>query len=745
MIGMQGALKRLIQIHRFLREFNKQSVHCETRTDLFELLCRLAVEQGGYRLAWVGIQHGDRIVPVAQFGDDQQRVPQLNCGPSDQQSDPVVRSILDNSFSVLNVSKDLILPEFWQNLISRLRLQAVAVVPIRFKQKIVGVFALCSSRQDDFSDLYSFSLSEFEEDISGALEKLDDFARRLDMELQLKQLHLAVESSATAVLVSDERGFIQYVNPHFSELTGYDTYEVLGISFTEFIPPDFDRAVVQDMRAQLAAGQQWHGESRIMTRQGESIWIYQQVSPITDNRNVVTHYVCTLVDHTELHEAHETIEKMAYYDELTGLPNRRLFNDRLQQEIHRASRDKLCFAVCFLDLDGFKNVNDTLGHEAGDQLLKTVSSRIRNQIRTKDTLARLGGDEFTLIITDVKTPQDCSRVSANIIRALQDPIQIDSREVVVTTSIGIAHYPTDGDNTIDLCRHADMAMYYAKSKGRNNFQFFTESLNQKAEVQLALETELHCALSQGTFQLRYQPQIAGMDGSLRALEAMLYWAGSEHYGLSQDELYLNLERAGMLADVFEWQLMQACHDSVSAMGTFGVQFRLAIRLPGLMLRNRDDFKQCLERCLLKSGADCSLLQFEVPETAFSNEFNNTVSILHDLRSKGASIVIDQFGMGGASLRFLSRFKVDLLKIDHGLVEEVITDKNDAAVTSAIIALAHQLNLKVLANGVETRMHYQYLERYWCDYLQGSYMAPAMTRSQLDDYLLQYRDQGIQVS
>lgn len=744
MIEMQGALKRLIHIHRFLRDFNKQSVNCETRTDLFELLCRLAVEQGGYRLAWVAIQHGDRIVPVAQFGEAIDRVPQLNCGASEQHSDPVVRSIINNSFSVLNVSHDQILPAFWQNLIERLRLQAVAVVPIRFKTKIVGVFALCSTRKGDFSDLYSFCLSEFEEDISTALEKLDDYAQRLDMELQLKQLHQAVESSATAVVVSDEHGFIQYVNPYFSELTGFDTYEVLGINYAEFIPADFDGDVVDDMRSHLTSGRQWRGEARVKTQQGGSIWVYQQVSSIADNHGLVTHYVCTLVDHTELHTAHETIEKMAYYDELTGLPNRRLFNDRLQQEINSSVRARMDFAVYFLDLDGFKNVNDTLGHEAGDKLLKKVADRIRSQVRTKDTVARLGGDEFTLIITDVKAPHDCSRVAGNIIKALQKPILVDGKEIVVTTSIGIAHYPTDGDNTIDLCRHADMAMYHAKSKGRNNFQFFTEKLNQSAEQQLELENRLRHAFNHELLELRYQPQIDGVDGSLQAVEVMLHWGNAHRYGLTSNDLYRHLESAGMMAEVFEWQLLLACRTCVSAMQQFDVRFRVAIRLPWLMLRNHDDLRQCLDRCLQISGMDYPSLQFEVPESALTDEFNNTVSILQDLRNQGAAIAIDQFGMGGSSLRFLSRFKVDLLKIDSSLVEDMIANKNDATVTSAIIALAHQLNLKVLANGVETLSHYQYLERYWCDYLQGDYLACAMSLEQFQEYLQQYRNQGIQV-
>lgn len=387
---MQGALKRLILIHRFLREFNKQRTLCETRTDLFELLCRLAVHQGGYSFAWVGIQHGDRVIPVVQSGG-LGSAPQLCCGEYQQQSDPVVRAIFSNQAAVLKLSPDQVLPAYWSTLIRQEQLRAVAVIPIRFKQKSVGMLVLCSQWEDDFSDLYSFTLAELEEDVSTALDRLDEYAHRLDMELQLKQLHQAVESSATSVVVTDTQGFIQYANPFFSELTGYDVIDVLGLSYQSFIPKDFDESVVNDMRESLAEGRQWRGEVRILASDGSSIWVYQQVSPVSDNHGVATRYVCTLVDHTELHEAHATIEMLAYYDELTGLPNRRLFLDRLQQEINGATRDNRHFAVCFLDLDGFKDVNDSLGHEAGDELLRVVAQRIREQVRTKDTVARLGG------------------------------------------------------------------------------------------------------------------------------------------------------------------------------------------------------------------------------------------------------------------------------------------------------------------------------------------------------------------
>ena len=626
MTEMQGTLKRLIQIHRFLREFNKRKTLCETRTDLFELLCRVAVEQGGYCLAWVGIQHGERVIPVAYSGEFRGGAPHLHCGESQ----------------------------------------------------------------------HSFSLAEFEEDISNALENLDEYAHRLNMELQLKQLHQAVESSATSVVVSDENGFLQYVNPYFSELTGFDAVDVLGVSYQKFIPHDFNPESLKTMRQQLAKGRQWRGESRVLTREGKSIWVYQQISPISDNQGRTIRFVCTLVDYTELHEAHETIEKMAYFDELTGLPNRRMFSDRLQHEIDRSLRDRQKFSVCYLDLDGFKNVNDTLGHDAGDQLLKAVAQRIRREVRTKDT-----------------------------------------------TSVGIANFPEDGSNIMDLSRHADMAMYHAKARGRNNFQFFTDKLNQEASRRLDIETRLHHAFNHRQFEVRYQPQVDGMDGSLYAVEINLYWPYGDAEGLSQTDLYDHLETSGMLFDVFEWQLTQACQQARLMSRKFNVDFKVAVHLPVLLVRNHDQLFSILNRSLETTGLSYQSIQFEVPESAIDNEYSGSTKVLYELRNCGATVAIDRFGMGGASLHYLSRSKVDVIKIDECLVADVMPGCNDGAVASAITNLAHQLNIKVLACGVETLNHYQYLERYWCDYLQGNFIAPAMSEEQLSVYLAQYQKQGLQ--
>ncbi|MEE2731465.1 MAG: EAL domain-containing protein [Pseudomonadota bacterium] len=286
-------------------------------------------------------------------------------------------------------------------------------------------------------------------------------------------------------------------------------------------------------------------------------------------------------------------------------------------------------------------------------------------------------------------------------------------------------------------------MYHAKAKGRNNFQFFTEALNREVERRVELEARLHQAFNTGQLALRFQPQMDGMDGSLHAVEAVLHWPALSELGIQQDEVYEHLESAGMLAEVFEWTLMQACQETSRLHHQFGVNFHLGVRLPRLIMRNRDQLFSFLERCLAITGLQYDTIQFEVPETALNDEFNSITGTLQELRSRGAAIAIDRFGMGGTSLRLLSRFKVDVLKIDKSLMSDLMTDRNDAAVASAIITLAHQLNIKVLANGVETLEHFQYLERYWCDYLQGEYLAPAMSVTQFQRYLSRYCEQGFQ--
>ena len=728
-------IRRLTHIHHFLRAFSKQAPQCETRTDLFEMLCSLAVEQGHSMTAWVGILHGDQIVPVAMSGAGQDLVRQsklIVSGGIDE--DPVCTAIRYNRFCVINdVASQKETPAWFEGL-RQLGVRSLAVVPLHFKQKVVGILALYSPDEDDFSELFAFSLEELSDDISNALEHLDEYTRRIDLELQLRQLHQAVESSATAVIITDDKAYIQYVNPYFTELTGYEAEEVLGTSSPDLWVRDVPQPSGRDIFRTLLEHNEWRGELLVRTRDGNLKWSYQHIATIRDKHNRITHFVSTAIDNTELHFAQETIEKLAYYDELTGLPNRRLFYDRVQHAIHGAERDGSQFSVFYLDLDGFKNINDSLGHAAGDLLLKTVARRLRQQVRAKDSVARLGGDEFTIIVTDVKDTRDITTVAENVIRALAQPVDIDDAPVVITTSIGISLYPDDGNSIDLLSRHADLAMYHAKAKGKNNFQFFTEELNRRVQERMALEMRLRQAFQQQEFRVEYQPQVDAVDGSVSAVEALVTWEGRKQDMMTRSQFMRKLEQCGMVDEVFEWLMVSALGQCEKMRKTVDMPFRIAFSVPASLFRNANRFYDVLQRCLQQTIVEYRHIQLEIPESVISEDIDSSLKILRELHKRGITLAIDNFGMGFSSLRYLRRFRVDIIKVDSSFVRDVLSDENDAAVTSAIIALAHQLDLKVLADGVETLQHAQFLERYWCDYFQGQYIARPLPKSGLLDFL-----------
>ena len=734
MLDPFNAIKRLTHIHHFLREVGKQAPDCQTRTDLFEMVCRVAVDSGHFRMAWVGILHGDQVVPVSVYGDGQELVRQCKIiMTSSEENDPLCAAVRQNRYCVMNGSGEFESPS-WFNDLSPLGVAALAVVPLHFKHKVVGMLVLCSEHVDDFNDLYSFSLEELSNDISHALENLDEYTRRIDLELQLRQLHQAVESSATAVIISDDKGYIQYVNPHFTELTGFDSEDVLGTNALALRDRSVDVPKSEDVLAALRSNSEWRGEILMCTKSEKVVWTYQHIAPIRDKQGNITHFVSTAIDHTELHFAQETIEQLAYYDELTGLPNRRLFYDRIQHSIDAAARDGSQFSVFYLDLDGFKNINYSLGHAAGDILLQTVARRLRQQVRAKDTVSRLGGDEFTVIVTDIKETHDITIVAENIVRTLAQPVDIGEQTVVITTSIGIAVYPDDGQ-TIDLMtRHADLAMYHAKAKGKNNFQFFTEELNHRVQERMLLEQRLREAFAQQEFRVEYQPQVDAVDGSVTAIESMVAWDGRKQGMMTRASFIRTLEQCGMIDEVFEWMLVTAGLQCAAILNSPQVNLRLAISIPPILFRNFLKLQEIVERCLLQCRLEWRHLQFEIPEVAISEDVEGSLKILRDLRKKGVTLVIDNFGTGLSSLRHLRRFRIDIIKVDASFVRDVLTDENDAAVTSAIIALAHQLDLKVLADGVESVQHAQFLERYWCDYLQGQYVARPMAKSELIEFL-----------
>ncbi len=418
-----------------------------------------------------------------------------------------------------------------------------------------------------------------------------------------------------------------------------------------------------------------------------------------------------------LRQAELAIHQLSNYDSLTGLPNRTLLEDRLNQAIAQASREEHCLGVMFLDLDQFKQVNDTLGHVYGDNLLKLVSQRLERCLRKSDTVARLGGDDFIIILTGVRQCEHISQVARKILDALSEPLQLDEHEIFTTASIGIAIYPVDGDAPHLLLKNADIAMYQAKEQGRNAFQFFSREMNYKAEERLLLDNSLRRALERQEFFVHYQPQMDLLTGRLIGMEALVRWQHPE-MGMVTPEKFIPLaEDSGLIIPIGEWVLKTACRQNKAwqEMG-FG-PLRVAVNLSGRQFK-QERLVESVAAILNETGLAPSLLELEITESIIMRNAEETIVTLRRLKEMGISLAIDDFGTGYSSLSYLKHFPIDRLKIDRSFVLDITTDPDDAAIAEAIISMAHSLKLKVTAEGVEQQEQLRFLAQRNCDEMQG---------------------------
>lgn len=436
---------------------------------------------------------------------------------------------------------------------------------------------------------------------------------------------------------------------------------------------------------------------------------------------------------SEFKQAAKTVRHLAYHDTLTGLPNRALFNDRLQQAIARAERDKKMFAILFLDLDNFKQVNDTLGHTAGDGLLKSVAERLRLGVRLTDnlshitedysfTLARIGGDEFILLLNNIESVEAPAQVAGRILKLLAEPFEIGPDEVFVTASIGIAVCPLDGKHVDTLLINADVAMYQAKNYGKNRYQYYSKSMNEYAHERFTVETKLRKALSQGEFMLFYQPQVSIQTGKLIGVEALIRWLQPD-LALTRPADFIPLaEKTGLIIPMGEWILRTACEQS-KLWRKAGIEGLLITVNVSSIQFQQDNFTETLYKIMEETGIEPGTLQIELTETALMNDSEKNIKKLLGLQTMGIQISIDDFGTGYSSLKYLKHFPLSTLKIDHSFVQQLESSSNDQAIVSAIITLAHNFNLKVIAEGVEKTGQLDFLRECGCEGVQGYLICP----------------------
>jgi diguanylate cyclase len=441
-----------------------------------------------------------------------------------------------------------------------------------------------------------------------------------------------------------------------------------------------------------------------------------------------------------LESANKQLRHLATHDALTGLPNRILLDDRMSQCIEQAKRAGAGFAVCVLDLDRFKHVNDSLGHRAGDELLKHVARRLQSVVRGVDTVARIGGDEFVMILGQARSSEDAARVGSTIIEEMQEPVRIGALDVHIAASIGVAFYPGDGTTVETLYAHADAAMYCAKQRGGSAVECYSSSMNLATENRVRYEADLHRALHLQQFELHYQPKVSAVTKQMHSVEALIRWRHPVHGLVPPDKFIPLAEETGLIVSIGEWVLREACRQ-VRAWQALGLPpMRVAVNVSALQFR-RLDLVETVRRALSDAGVDARYLEIELTETALMTHPEESVEILERLSRMGVIVSVDDFGTGYSSMSYLRRFPIDKLKIDRSFINHLMTSADDASIVRAIISLAHGLRLKVVAEGVETAEQVACLQKLGCDQFQGFYFGRPVTATALEDLMRRAGDAG----
>ncbi|MCC5888147.1 MAG: PAS domain S-box protein [Gammaproteobacteria bacterium] len=528
----------------------------------------------------------------------------------------------------------------------------------------------------------------------------------------------AFESAPIGMMLVDPDGRITQVNRTLCELLDRDAEELVDAEAASLL--------VQDARDTFSAHLQALVAGESDEDSGEAHYLTGSGAEITTNRHMVVqrhpdgsplHLIIQIADITEMKQSQERMERLAFYDTLTDLANRRLFADRLEQAVRQAIRHGRPAALLYLDLDNFKRVNDTLGHEAGDVLLKTVAERLRTCVRDEDTVARPGGDEFTILLQEVQDARAAGKVARKILRRLQEPIVLGNHEVRVTTSIGITLAPDDGSDPATLTKNADLAMYRAKERGRDNYQFFAEEMNTRAMERLLLENDLRGSLANDGFEIYYQPKVRISSGEVVGLEALLRWKHPERGVLRPEQFMQIAEESGLIVEIGQWVLHHACQDAARIRRASSQPLHVAVNLSARQFSD-PNLPGAVRAALVAAQLDPACLELEITETMLMGDVDEAISTLDALRELGVTLSIDDFGTGYSSLNYLKRLPIDLIKVDRGFVSDIPDSADDMAITAAVIAMAHQLNLAVVAEGVETRAQAEFLESHGCEYGQG---------------------------
>ncbi|MNR89101.1 Cyclic di-GMP phosphodiesterase Gmr [compost metagenome] len=590
------------------------------------------------------------------------------------------------------------------------------------------------------------------------MQPLEDFQRAaeaLTAEVTQRQTQLMEQQRFNALLLDaagegivgvDAGGLLTFVNTRAARITGYDPEQLIGkplVGTLYRVKTSGTRNLEADspILASLRDGLVHHASNEVFWHEDDTTFPVEYTStPILDGESVVG-AVFTFNDVSERLAAEAMIDQMAYYDSLTGLPNRLLFQDRLNQALAHARRHRRQTAVMMMDLDRFKIINDTLGHPVGDQVLKTVAERLLFRLREVDTVSRLGGDEFALVLPDLSETSDIAKIGQVIHEEVSRVIRIGEQELFVTPSVGISVYPSDGDDAVTLIKNAEVALYQAKDE-RNRYQLYAPAMNASASEWLQLESHLRRALERDELLLHYQPQINLNSGEIVGVEALIRWQHPE-WGMVSPARFIPLaEETGLIVPISEWVLRTACAQNAEWQRLGLPPVRVAVNLSGRHLAKHAELVRHVDEALQATGLAPGHLELELTESILMEDVEAAIQTLSALSERGVKLSIDDFGTGYSSLSYLKRFPIDTLKIDQAFVREIASSEEDSAIVKAVIALAHSLRLNVIAEGVETDRQVAFLKDHACDEVQGYFFSRPLPIADLPAFLSNHRPQAV---